>query len=300
MLMTAPNLSGNGVALVTPFNPDFSIDFTALENIINHIVNGKADFIVVLGTTGEAAVLSLEEKLRLIAFVKKTVGGRLPLVLGYGGISTAELVTGFHRYDFEGIEAILSVTPFYVKPSQEGLRRHYTAIADASPRPVILYNVPGRTGVNILPETTLALAEHPNIIGVKEASGKLFQIEEILMNKPDDFLLFSGDDALTYHLMGLGADGVISVMANAFPAEITAIVNGSAGDAAVASKARSTHFDLKWLTKAVFADGNPCGIKYVLSRLGLCNNVLRLPLVPVSDRTAEEIDRLLSSLDSVE
>lgn len=296
MPMSIPNLSGNGVAMVTPFNEDFSIDFTALENIINHIVSGGADFIVVLGTTGEAAVLSLEEKLGLIAFVKEKVAGRLPLVLGYGGISTAELVRNFSLYDFSGIEAILTVTPFYVKPSQQGLLQHYTAVADASPRPVILYNVPGRTGVNMEPATTLKLAAHPNIMAVKEASGKLFQIEEILMNKPDDFLLFSGDDALTYHLMGIGADGVISVMANAYPSEISDIVSAAAAEVQSAAKARGLHFDYKWLTKAVFADGNPCGIKYVLSKLGLCKNILRLPLVPVSEHTAADIDRLMLRL----
>ena len=286
--MTIPNLSGNGVALVTPFNEDFSIDFSALENIINHIISGGADFIVVLGTTGEASLLSLDEKLSLIAFVKEKVAGRVPLVLGYGGINTSEMIRNFGLYDFSGIEAILTVTPYYVKPSQEGLYRHYRAVADASPRPVILYNVPGRTGVNMEPDTTLRLAGHPNIIGIKEASGKLFQIEEILMRRPDGFLLFSGDDALTFHLRNLGADGVISVIANAFPSEIS-VIAGAENPSRL-----SLHLDLKWLTKAVFADGNPCGIKYVLSRMGLCRNVLRLPLVPVGDKTAAEIDRLMA------
>lgn len=292
--MTLSNLRGNGVALVTPFNEDFSIDFTALENIITNIIDGGVHFIVVLGTTGEASMLSIEEKLSVISFVKEKVDGRLPLVLGYGGISTAELIANFSKYDFSEYEAVLSVTPYYVKPSQEGLYRHYTSLAEVSPLPIILYNVPGRTGVNMEPHTTLALSKHPNIIGVKEASGKLFQIEEILMHKADDFLLFSGDDALTYHLVGLGADGVISVMANAFPREITAVVNGAfSTDEKLSGNARDTHFNLKALTKAVFADGNPCGIKYVLSRLGLCSNVLRLPLVPVSEKTAADIDRLL-------
>ena len=292
--MTLSNLRGNGVALITPFNEDLSIDFSALENIINHIISGNADFIVVLGTTGEAAVLSLEEKREVMAFVKEKVAGRLPLIIGYGGISTAELNANLPLYDFSGYQAILSVTPFYVKPSQEGLYRHYSALAEAAPLPLILYNVPGRTGINMEPDTTLALSKNPNIAGIKEASGKLFQIEEILMRKSDDFLLFSGDDALTYHLVGLGADGVISVMANAFPSEITAVVNGaSSNDLPLADNARSTHFNLKALTKAVFADGNPCGIKYVLSRMGLCKNILRLPLVPVGEKTASDIDRLL-------
>lgn len=288
-------LAGNGVALVTPFKEDLSIDFEALENIINHIIDGGAGFIVVLGTTGEASLMSTQERLSVISFVRDRVAGRLPLVLGYGGIGTQRMIDEFSLYDFSGYEAILTVTPFYVKPSQNGLFEHYTAIAKASPRPVILYNVPGRTGVNMEPDTTLALAENPNIIGVKEASGKLFQIEDILMRRKDGFLLFSGDDALTYHLVNLGADGVISVMANAFPREISDIVKGSSsGDSALADAGRDIHFNLKVLTKAVFADGNPCGIKYVLSRLGLCRNILRLPLVPVSKSTAETIDRELN------
>ena len=288
--MKHAKIAGNGVALVTPFHPDMSVDFQSLEKIINHVVSGGVDFIVVLGTTGESALLSVQERRDVIAFVKEKVAGRVPLVLGYGGISTRDLVDNFHQYDLTGFEAILSVTPFYVKPSQQGLIAHYTAIADASPLPVILYNVPGRTGVNMEASTTLALAAHPNIIGVKEASGKLFQIEEILKNRPEDFLLFSGDDALTFHLMNLGADGVISVMSNAFPAQMSAIVDGAP---AASPDALKEHFGLKVLTKAVFADGNPCGIKYVLSRLGLCGNVLRLPLVPVSEATARAIDKEL-------
>lgn len=292
--MKYDNLKGTGVALVTPFNEDFSIDFTSLGNIIDHIVAGKADFIVVLGTTGEAALLSLEEKQKVIDFVRERNAGRLPLVLGYGGISTAALVAGFPQLDLEGIDAILTVTPFYVKPTQKGIYEHYKAIADASPRPVILYNVPGRTGVNMEPSTTVALAEHPNIIGVKEASGKLFQTEEILLRRPDDFILYSGEDALTFHLMNLGADGVISVVANAFPAEVSVIVDGGRPDFGL--NPCNAHFSLKVLTKAVFADGNPCGIKYVLSRMGLCRNVVRLPLVPVSRGVEEVLDRELASL----
>lgn len=294
--MASSQLGGNGVALVTPFNEDFTIDFTALGNIVDYIIDGGADFIVVLGTTGEAAVLSHSEKAEVMAFVKARVAGRLPLVIGYGGISTTSLIDGFPDYDFSGFEAILSVTPFYVKPSQKGLFEHYTALASKSPLPLILYNVPGRTGVNMEPSTTLSLASNPNIIGVKEASGKLFQIEEILMKRPEEFLLFSGDDALTFHLVNLGADGVISVMGNAFPTEVSAIVEGCRShDSQAFAKASSLHFGLKALTKAVFADGNPCGIKYLLSRLGLCKNVLRLPLVPVSGEVAASIDFYLQS-----
>lgn len=290
--MISNKLKGTGVALITPFNEDFSIDFQSLENIINHVIEGNVDFLVVLGTTGETSLLSLEERKKIIAFVKEKTAGRVPLVLGYGGICTRELIDGFKDYDFDGIDAILTVTPFYVKPTQQGLYAHYCAIADASPRPVILYNVPGRTGVNLLPDTTLALAGHPNIAGIKEASGKLFQTEEIIARREPDFLLYSGEDALTFHLVNLGADGVISVVANAFPREVSDIVR-KRNSVEEFNSARNSHFNLKVLTKAVFADGNPCGIKYVLSRLGLCKNIVRLPLVPVSKETAEIIDREL-------
>lgn len=288
-------LAGTGVALVTPFNEDLSIDYPALENIINHVISGGADFLVVLGTTGEAALLTFDEKLKVICFVKKVVAGRLPLVLGYGGICTAELLANFPKYDYEGIDALLTVTPFYVKPSQRGLVEHYSAIAAASPRPIILYNVPGRTGVNMEPATAVSLAALPNIIGIKEASGRLFQTEEILLRRPEGFLLYSGEDALTFHLMNLGADGVISVVANAFPTEVSGIVKAKR-DGEKFLTAQQAHFSLKILTKAVFADGNPCGIKYVLSRLGLCKNVVRLPLVPVSKATADVIDSELEGL----
>lgn len=293
--MDIDRLKGIGVALITPFNEDLSIDFQALENIISHVSEGNIDFLVVLGTTGESSLLSLEEKTNIISFVRDKTNGRLPLVLGYGGINTAELVSGFSNFDFEGIDAILSVTPYYVKPTQNGLKQHYKAIADVSPVPVILYNVPGRTGVNMDPETAVALASHPNIIGIKEASGKLFQTEEIIYKRPKDFLLYSGEDALTFHLMNLGADGVISVVANAFPKEVNCIVNqNKTADSFL--KATNSHFNLKVLTKAVFADGNPCGIKYVLSKMGLCKNIVRLPLVPISAKTAEVIDRELLKL----
>lgn len=292
--MKNKRLIGTGVALVTPFNEDLTVDFGSLGNIIEHVISGKVDFLVVLGTTGEASILSYEEKCAVISFVKEKTAGRLPLVLGYGGISTAGLTAGFSDFDFEGIEAILTVTPFYVKPTQRGLIEHYRRIADASPRPVILYNVPGRTGVNMDADTTITLSSHPNIIGIKEASGKLFQTEEILLRKPEDFLLYSGEDALTFHLMNLGSDGVISVVANAFPREVSTIVNEEEEKRFV--NARDSHFALKVLTKAVFADGNPCGIKYVLSRMGLCRNIVRLPLVPVSKAVEETIDRELAGL----
>lgn len=290
--MKHDKLKGTGVALVTPFNEDFSIDFESLEKIISHVIDGGVDFLVVLGTTGETSMLTQEEKLRVIEFVKEKVAGRLPLVLGYGGNCTAAMLEGMKSFNFEGLHALLVVTPFYVKPTQAGLTAHYKALADASPLPIILYNVPGRTGVNMDADTTISLSAHPNIIGVKEASGKLFQSEEIILRKPEDFLVYSGEDALTFHLMNLGADGVISVVANAFPKETATIVRKNRfGEDFVPAK--DAHLALKVLTKAVFADGNPCGIKYVLSRLGLCKNVVRLPLVPVSQATEKTIDKEL-------
>lgn len=289
--MEKKQINGIGVALVTPFKSDFSIDFKALEAITRNVVQGGVDFIVALGTTGEASLLDLEEKLKVVDTIKKVVDGRIPIVMGYGGNNTQEMIKGFKKYDFTGIDAILTVTPFYVKPSQEGLFQHYKAVADASPRPLILYNVPGRTGVNMEASTTLRLAHHPNIIGIKEASGKLFQIEDIMMRKHKDFLLFSGDDALTYHLVNLGADGVISVTANAYPKEISTLVNNlKEGNPLYPLQ---IHNGMKELTKAVFADGNPSGIKFVLHRLGRCENVLRLPLVPVKRQVEEELDRCL-------
>lgn len=292
--MNYNKISGTGVALVTPFNDDLTIDFESLNKVVNHVIKGGANFLVVLGTTGEASLLSSKEKNDVISFVKDRNAGKLPLVLGYGGISTANLIEGLHEIDFSEIDAILSVTPFYVKPSQKGLFEHYKALADASPRPIILYNVPGRTGINMEPDTTLSLAEHPNIIGIKEASGKLFQIEEIINRKHKDFLLFSGDDALTFHLMNAGADGVISVMANAFPKEVRAIVDGCRNNKEVACK---NHLLLKALTKSIFTDGNPCGIKYLLSLLHLCRNILRLPLVPVSADCEKMIVQELARLN---
>lgn len=290
--MKYAHLKGTGVALVTPFKEDLSVDFDALANIVDFVTEGKVDFLVVLGTTGESSLLTYEEKTKIIAFIKERNAGRLPLVLGYGGICTRDLIEGFGHYDLDGIEALLTVTPFYVKPTQAGLVEHYSAIADASPLPVILYNVPGRTGVNMDANTTITLSCHSNIIGIKEASGKLFQSEEILLRRPEDFIVYSGEDALTFHLMNLGADGVISVVANAFPSEVSSIVRkGNMSDGFL--DAKKAHFNLKVLTKAVFADGNPCGIKYVLSRMGLCKNIVRLPLVPISKAIEEIIDKEL-------
>lgn len=289
------NPSGVGVAMVTPFNEDFSIDYESLEKIISHIIKNGADYIVVLGTTGEAAMMSHEEKCEVIKFVKSKVDGRIPLVLGYGGCNTMEMVKSFKDYDLEGFSAILTVTPYYVKPSQDGLFSHYSQIAGNSPLPVLLYNVPGRTGVNMLSSTTLRLArEVPNILGIKEASGKLFQIEEILKGRPEGFMVLSGDDALTLHIGALGGEGVISVMANAYPRQVSELIRYSREGKI--DEARRVHFKLKDLNRLLFCDGNPAGIKYVLSKMGLCKNILRLPLTPVSPQTALDIDSQIEKI----
>ncbi len=288
-------LKGMGVALVTPFKSDKTIDFEALSNIIEYVISGKADFIVVLGTTGETPVLFPEEKEEIRRFVVDRVAGRLPLVLGVGGNNTRAVCNELETLNLENYRAILSVVPFYNKPSQEGLFQHYREVAKASPLPVILYNVPGRTGVNMTAATTLRIAsEIDNVIGVKEASGNFIQIEEIIKNKPDSFNVISGDDAITYPLMTLGATGVISVIGNAFPLEFRRMVRlcleGRYHDAL------PIHFRFTELFNLLFVDGNPAGVKCALNALGLCENELRLPLVPTRMSTNEKIHRLIASL----
>lgn len=288
-------LKGMGVALVTPLKSDKTIDFEALSNIIEYVISGKADFIVVLGTTGETPVLFPEEKEEIRRFVVDRVAGRLPLVLGVGGNNTRAVCNELETLNLENYRAILSVVPFYNKPSQEGLFQHYREVAKASPLPVILYNVPGRTGVNMTAATTLRIAsEIDNVIGVKEASGNFIQIEEIIKNKPDSFNVISGDDAITYPLMTLGATGVISVIGNAFPLEFRRMVRlcleGRYHDAL------PIHFRFTELFNLLFVDGNPAGVKCALNALGLCENELRLPLVPTRMSTNEKIHRLIASL----
>lgn len=288
-------LQGLGVALVTPFRQDKSIDFEALGRVIEHQIAGGADFLVVLGTTGETPALFPEEKQQVKDFVREKVEGRLPLVLGVGGNNTMALVNELKTGDYAGFEAILSVVPYYNKPSQQGIFEHYMAIADASPLPVILYNVPGRTGVNMTAETTLRLARaNDRIIGVKEASGKFDQIEEIIKNKPEDFTVISGDDSITYPLMTLGAKGVISVIGNAFPREFGRMVRlclkGNFADAL------PIHFRFTELFNLLFVDGNPAGVKCTLNALGMIENELRLPLVSTRMSTNEKIHRLLAEL----
>lgn len=297
--MDSFSLSGLGVALITPFREDKSIDYEALGRVTEYIIKGGADFIVVLGTTGETPSLSQSEKEEIKEFVKKRNDGRVPLVLGVGGNNTAALVEELRNLNEEGFSAILSVVPYYNKPSQEGIYMHYKALAEASPLPLILYNVPGRTGVNMTTATTLRIArEIPNVIGTKEASGNFTQIEEIIKNKPESFNVISGDDGITYPLMTLGAKGVISVIGNAFPKEFGKMVRlCSKGDF---DSALPIHFKFTELFNLMFVDGNPAGVKCTLHQLGLIENELRLPLVPTRLSTNERIHNLLSKIHKID
>jgi 4-hydroxy-tetrahydrodipicolinate synthase len=288
-------LKGTGVALVTPFHKYGTVDFNSLGRLIEHLINNSADYLVVLGTTGETATMSKDERNAVKDYVVETVDNRVPIVLGIGGNNTQEVVTIITSSDFSGIDAILSVTPYYNKPQQKGLYYHYRNIATASPLPVILYNVPGRTGVNMSVETTLRLAEEfNNIIAIKEASGDMIQIMQLINNRPDGFLVISGDDALTLPLVLMGADGVISVAANAFPKEMSAMVKfGLKGKIKEASK---IHYALLPLIEALFQDGSPGGIKAALEILDICPNNLRLPLVKVNKSVLLQLQTIIDEL----
>lgn len=296
--MKKNNLTGLGVALITPFKKDKSIDFGALAKIIEFQINSKIDFIVVLGTTAETPTLSETEKTEIRNFIKDKVNGRVPLVLGYGSNNTMGLVRQLSKDDLSGYSAILSVVPFYNKPTQEGIYQHFKAVSEASPVPVILYNVPGRTGVNMNAETTLRLAKDcKNIIGIKEASGNFAQIEEIIKNKTSDFIVLSGDDGHTYPLISLGCSGVISVIGNAFPAEFGEMVRLALGGDDI--RARAIHFKFNELFNLLFVDGNPAGVKSTLHQLGMIENELRLPLVPSRVSTNEEIHKIIQKITNL-
>lgn len=285
-----------GVALITPFKTDESIDFDALARIVEHQIKNGTDYLVVCGTTAETPTLTEKEKDEVTRFVVNVNAGRLPIVLGIGGNNTKAIVEKLETYDFTGIEAILSVTPYYNKPSQEGLYQHYAAIAKSSPLPVVLYNVPGRTGVNMLADTTLRLAnEFPNICAVKEASGSFSQIDDIIKNKPADFMVISGDDGITFPLITLGAVGVISVIGNAFPREFSRMVRlALQGDY---ESARQIHHRFTELIELLFVEGNPAGVKSMLAVMGFIENKLRLPLVPNTIKTYEKIRLVLNQLN---
>lgn len=273
--------TGTGVALVTPFRKQETIDFSKLESLIEHIIKSGVDYIVALGTTSEAATMTESERSALQDYIVEATNGRVPIMLGLGGNNTQSVIDALGRTNFEGISGILSVAPYYNKPNQRGIAQHFKQIADASPVPVIIYNVPGRTGINIAASTTLQLAQEcPNIIGIKEASGNIAQVMEIIAHKPEHFKVISGDDALTYPMIALGASGVISVAANAFPAEMSQMVKlALKGDW---KKALPIHYKLLPLMNAMFEEGNPTGVKALLEIEGHISNNLRLPLVKAS------------------
>ncbi|VTR30123.1 4-hydroxy-tetrahydrodipicolinate synthase [Sphingobacterium thalpophilum] len=288
-------LHGAGVALVTPFNSDESVDFEALGQLIDLQINEGMDYLVSLGTTGEVATLTKEERKRIWDFTVKRVDGRLPLVAGIGGNNTAEIVEQIKNFDPAGFCAILSVSPYYNKPTQEGIYQHYKAIAQVSPLPIILYNVPGRTGSNMTAQTTLRLAnEFTNIVAIKEASGNFAQFSEILRDKPADFMLISGDDPVTLPMMALGAVGIISVVGNAFPKKVATLAKLCAQGKY--QEARKIHSDLLEITDLCFIEGNPAGVKFILKELGIGTDSLRLPLVPVSEKTRAAIKEELKKL----
>lgn len=286
---------GTGVAIVTPFAKDGSVDFKALTKLVEHLIKGKVEYLVVLGTTGETVTLSKEEKLAVVEHVVGVTNKRVPLVLGLGGNNTYDIVKSLQTpVYFKGIDAILSVSPYYNKPNQTGLYEHYKAIAEESPLPVILYNVPGRTSSNMLVDTTLKLAENfKNIIGIKEASGNMEQCMKIIKYRPKDFLVISGDDMLALPIIAAGGDGVISVVANAFPKDFSEMVRMSlAGKFKEAQKLHYKHTDI---IEKLFADGNPAGIKAVLEILKISQANLRLPLVKVNKSIQKDLETLVAA-----
>ena len=278
---------GTGIALITPFKQDQSVDTESLIRIVNHVIDNGADFLVALGTTSEAPTLSADEKKLVVDTILKTNANRLPVLLGMGGNNTEAVIDAIKSQDFAGIQGILSVVPYYNKPNQRGMRAHFESIADASPVPVVVYNVPGRVGVNLQAAICVELAKHPNIIAVKEASGNLQQIMEILRDKPADFDVLSGDDGITQPLMALGATGVISVAANAYTKPFSRMMH--AMKESHIDEALSLHYAMLRMNQLIFADGNPAGIKCLMSHMGLCENVLRLPLVTVNDKVEADI-----------
>src|SRR5258706_2587995 len=286
-------LHGTGVAMVTPFDESGKVDFGSLKKILTHTASG-VDYYVVMGTTGEAATVTQEEKKKVLAFVKENNTNNLPIVFGIGGNNTREVLETIAHTDLTGVEAVLSVSPYYTKPSQEGIVRHFLSVADASPLPIILYNVPARTSSNLSAETTLRLAQHPKIIGVKEASGSLEQCMRISKQKPDDFMLISGDDLLTVPMYAIGGVGVISVLANALPVIFKAMKEYVlAGDYA---KASAEQFKILDINGPMYKEGNPVGVKEVMAQMGICSSFVRLPLVPASTVLKAKIKALRGKL----
>ena len=296
MIITMQNIfHGLGIALITPFKEDFSIDYEALVNLVNYHLDNGADFFCILATTGEAPCLSREEKNELTAVVKRVVNGRVPILKYCGGNNTAAVVEEIKTTDWSGIDGILSICPYYNKPSQEGLYQHFKVIAKASPLPIVLYNVPGRVGVNMTAETTVRIAsEFTNVVAIKEASGNLEQVDEIIKNKPKHFEVISGDDALTFPMIASGAVGVISVIGNALPKEFSRMIRLEfRGEY---EPARKIHHQFTELYKLLFVDGNPAGCKALLNDMGMIENVLRLPLVPTRIETKQKMNEILKGM----
>lgn len=287
--------TGTGVAIVTPFHRQRNINFTSLGNIVEHVINGGVDYIVCLGTTSEVPTLTSQEQMAVLDCMIDLVDKRVPIVLGMGGNNTSELVDRIAKTDLSEVSAILSVTPYYNKPSQKGIYEHFKAVAEASSVPIILYNVPGRTSSNISADTCLQLAnDFPNIIGIKEASGNFSQCMEIIAKKPKNFQVISGEDALTMPLMSVGMTGIISVTANAFPKEVSTMINLCLkGDY---KKAKDIHYKLLSFTNAIFEEGNPAGIKTALEIMQISQSYLRLPLVKVSKPLSNKIENLINEI----
>lgn len=286
--------SGTGLALITPFTESLSIDYPALERIIENGISGGVNFLTVLGTTGEPVTLSKQEKKEVLAFVKKVNNGRLPIMYGLGGNSTSEVLDTISETDFSGISAILSVCPYYNKPSQEGVYRHYVALADASPVPVLLYNIPGRTGINMSVSTILRLASHPNIFGVKEASGDLNQCMEIVKNAPKNFLLTAGDDLLAVPMIAIGGKGAIAVLPNLFPESFSIMIDSALNGNF--DNARQHLYTFTDINPLLYTEGNPVGAKAVLSLMGVCSKYVRLPLAEASDNLVSQLEKALDKL----
>lgn len=294
--MIQTRLKGMGVALITPFKEDESIDFDALIRMVDYLLKNNADFLCVLGTTAETPTLTEQEKKQIKEIVIERVNGRVPILLGVGGNNTRAIQHTLKNDDFTGVDAILSVVPYYNKPSQEGIYQHYKAIAESTELPIVLYNVPGRTGVNMTAETTLRIArDFKNVVAIKEASGNITQMDDIIKNKPASFDVISGDDGFAYPLITLGAVGVISVIGNAFPREFSKMTRlALQGDY---ENALTIHHRFTELFNLLFVDGNPAGVKSMLNAMGMIENKLRLPLVPTRITTFESIRKVLNELN---
>lgn len=292
--MNRNKLKGTGVALVTPFHKDGNVDFKAFKKLIDRCIDGNVDYLVPLGTTGESVTLNKDERRAVIDFVVEVTDKRVPVMMGLGGNSTLEVLRSFDDYDFSGINAILSVSPYYNRPSQRGIFQHYRMIANESPVPVVAYNVPARTGSTMEAQTTIDLAhEVDNLVGIKEASGSVERVMKIIQGKPKDFLVISGDDVLTLPMIACGADGLISVIANAYPKDCSEMV--SAALDGNYDRARKLHYKLLDITNAIFVDGNPAGVKGLLSLQNICSEHVRLPLTPVSKSALNKLESVIGA-----